>query len=129
MGIPGALAMMPDYLQNQLGHSNQGVANQGVANRECANYYNQQLQAYSNQQARLSMSGLETKVTEKIREAIAQLPMRICARVAHIQFHQTGNDGSMRFIVLFDNLHTLEFFDVDAFPAPEHIARIALECP
>ena len=77
----------------------------------------------------VSVSGLQAKVREKVQTAIAQLPMKICARISDIHFYQEVPGGSMRFVVVFNNGHQIDFTDVDEFPAPEHIARIALECP
>jgi hypothetical protein len=77
----------------------------------------------------ISMSGLETKVQRKITQAIDQLPMSICAHIASISFRYADANKPIRFEVLFDNQRILSFAEVDAFPAEEHIARIALECP
>ena len=72
-----------------------------------------------------SEKGLSTKVSQKICRALDQLPMSICAHIDRIEFWQ----DPMRFTVVFGNQHKVSFDDVDRFPAEEHIARIALECP
>lgn len=87
-------------------------------------------QAASQQaQPTVSMSGIEIKVRRKIAQAIDQLPMSICAQIAHIIFRFGDEHQPMRFDVIFTNQRVLSFTDVNAFPAEEHIARIALECP
>ena len=121
MGLPSGLAMPPGYLDAQ--------AQQAFA--QAAQQLNAQVQNYSLGNLpppAISMSGLETKVQRKISQLVDQLPMRICSRI-RVTFVYAHEGNPARFVVTFDNQRTLEFQDVDAFPADEHVARIALECP
>ena len=126
MGAAGNLP--PSYFHNL--NALQAQAQQNFAS-QLSQYVNQGLSAANQayQPPAISLSGLETKVQRKISQAIDQLPMSLCARIATIQFRYAHENHPMRFVVVFTNNHTIEFLDVDGFPADEHIARIALECP
>lgn len=141
MGVLGGLVSAPNYSNNLQQAAAQAAAQAAQAAQWGQAAQNQMQQAGSwhhalsqqptltNGPVSISVSGLQTKVQEKIREAVAQLPMKICARIANIQFYPDHPTGGMRFVVVFDTQHRIDFPDVDEFPAPEHIARIALECP
>lgn len=76
-----------------------------------------------------SSPALLTKVKSKTQQALDRLPMNLCAQIDRIEFWENMSAMPMHFTVVFNNGHTVSFDDVDAFPAEEHIARIALECP
>ena len=142
MGVLGGLVSAPNYglpshamqMQNQLqalaqNHMQQAAHNQMQQAGSWHHALSQQPTLNNAPIPAVSVAGLQAKVQEKIREAIAQLPMKICAHISIIHFYQDLPGAAMRFVVVFDNGHHIDFPDVDEFPAPEHIARIALECP
>jgi hypothetical protein len=75
-----------------------------------------------------------SKYRAAIERATAQLPMRVAARITAIVLRRTtsalkGASNDAAFVVVFDDGRELRFEELDAFPADEDIARIALECP
>jgi hypothetical protein len=56
-----------------------------------------------------------------------KLPWRIARHIQSLAFWY--DEPQLRFVLVFDNGHKLEFTDVDRFPTDADIAQIALECP
>jgi hypothetical protein len=77
----------------------------------------------------LSIGPMGHKATRQMNRVCDELPMRVAAQIERIEFHGGPGITTMVFVVKYINGHKLEFEDVDAFPAAEHIARIVLECP
>jgi hypothetical protein len=75
-----------------------------------------------------SFRPLEIKMQRKVARLVAQIPMRLAARIVSIDCYETGTNN-LSIVVLFDNRQQIIFANIDEFPTDEDIARIALECP
>jgi len=73
----------------------------------------------------ITVNPLFQRAQEKLALMGQMLPMRVLQKIRSAQMFV----DPLKFVVIFNNEHRLEFDDVDAFPSEEHIARIALECP
>jgi len=73
----------------------------------------------------ITVNPLVQRAQEKLALMGQMLPMRVLQKIRSAQMFV----DPLKFVVIFNNEHQLEFDDVDAFPSEEHIARIALECP
>ena len=127
MGMTGNLPPSPTW-------PGLNMAGQGLSmgtSAAAAQWLNQSQSNMAAQQASsaASVHPLATKAHQQMARASEALPMRVAARISRIEFHSEPRSRPMVFIVIFDNGRTLEFDDVDKFPADEHIARIVLECP
>ena len=126
VGVGGALHQSAIAQQIQANQVQHNLTAQGLQ----AAWANQANQAQTNQTApAVSMAALSTKASQKISRALDLLPVNLCAHIVCIEFWRSSFEAPARFTVAFTNGHKVSFDDVDNFPAEEHIARIALECP
>jgi hypothetical protein len=75
----------------------------------------------------ITINFTEAKIKLQADEAMRKLPWRIARHIQSLAFWH--DEPQLRFEIVFDNGHKLEFTDVDRFPSDADIAQIALECP
>jgi DNA-binding GntR family transcriptional regulator len=69
---------------------------------------------------------LSVVATRKIDQLIAQLPLRVLAKIARINFI---NGNPMMFSVAYLDGHRVEFLDIEKFPSDADVAKVLIELP